>query len=141
MVGVGTAITVDVVTRDGVYLGGTISPGLRTSTWALSKRTSLLPDVDVSLWGGFDELHSAHGAGAAFHFLTTKSSVPYWSVAFSKGDFLVFGSETRGLPASLLEAHRGQCITIPMQGTRSLNLATATGIVLYEAVRQIELGA
>jgi type III pantothenate kinase len=49
VVGVGTAITVDVVTRDGVYLGGTISPGLRTSTWALSKRTSLLPDVDVDV--------------------------------------------------------------------------------------------
>lgn len=46
VVGVGTAITVDVVTPDGVYVGGAISAGIRTSAWALAKRTSLLPEVD-----------------------------------------------------------------------------------------------
>lgn len=43
----GTAITLDVVSTDGVYLGGTISPGLRTAAWALSARTSLLPEVEL----------------------------------------------------------------------------------------------
>lgn len=46
VVGAGTAITVDVVTADGTYVGGTISAGLRTSLWALAERTSLLPEVD-----------------------------------------------------------------------------------------------
>jgi tRNA (cytidine/uridine-2'-O-)-methyltransferase len=50
---------------------------------------------------------------------------------------LVFGRETRGLPESLLNAHPERCLTIPMEPeTRSLNLATSVGIVLYEAVRQ-----
>jgi len=46
-VGVGTAITVDVVTSAGVYVGGSISPGLRLASWALSEGTSLLPEVDI----------------------------------------------------------------------------------------------
>jgi len=44
------------------------------------------------------------------------------------------------LPESLLSAHEPDCITIPMAGTRSLNLATAVGIVLYEAIRQQQSG-
>lgn len=46
-VGAGTAITVDLVSANGIYLGGTISPGLRTSFWALAERASLLPEVDL----------------------------------------------------------------------------------------------
>ena len=53
-------------------------------------------------------------------------------------DFLVFGSETRGLPRSLLDANAESLLTIPQKDVRSLNLATATGIVLYEAIRQTE---
>jgi tRNA (cytidine/uridine-2'-O-)-methyltransferase len=48
----------------------------------------------------------------------------------------VFGRETKGLPETLLKAHPDNLITIPMHGTRSLNLATAVAIVLFEAVRQ-----
>ena len=51
---------------------------------------------------------------------------------------LVFGRETKGLPEPLLEANPEHCLTIPMTPkTRSLNLATSVGIVLYEAVRQL----
>jgi tRNA (cytidine/uridine-2'-O-)-methyltransferase len=57
-------------------------------------------------------------------------------VNFRDGDFLVFGRETKGLPQKLLAANPDSCITIPMHGTRSLNLATAVAIVLFEAVRQ-----
>jgi len=57
-------------------------------------------------------------------------------VRFQKDDFLVFGRETKGLPEDLLAANPDNCITIPMHGTRSLNLATAVAIVLFEAVRQ-----
>ena len=57
---------------------------------------------------------------------------------FRDGDFLVFGRETKGLPEPLLEKNAERTLTIPMvsESTRSLNLATAVGIVLYEAVRQ-----
>nr|MDQ6938967.1 tRNA (uridine(34)/cytosine(34)/5-carboxymethylaminomethyluridine(34)-2'-O)-methyltransferase TrmL [Verrucomicrobiota bacterium] len=55
---------------------------------------------------------------------------------FAAGDFLVFGRETKGLPESLLQSHRDHLLTIPMHGTRSLNLATAVAIVLFEAARQ-----
>ena len=73
---------------------------------------------------------------ARFYFLTTKSKRPYYKIKFREGDFLVFGRETKGLPEQLLTANARRSITIPMHGTRSLNLATAVAIVLYEAVRQ-----
>ena len=52
-------------------------------------------------------------------------------------DYIVFGSETRGLPQSLLEEFASKTLTIPQKSGRSLNLATAVGIVIYEAVRQL----
>jgi tRNA (cytidine/uridine-2'-O-)-methyltransferase len=73
-------------------------------------------------------------------FLTTKTERPYWDAAFKDGDYLVFGRETKGLPEELLAKHADACLTIPMQKqTRSLNLATSVGIVLYEAVRQLRV--
>ena len=65
-----------------------------------------------------------------------KATQPYFEVKFRPTDFLVFGRETKGLPERVLEENRENCITIPMHGTRSLNLATAVAIVLYEALRQ-----
>ena len=67
---------------------------------------------------------------------TTKTDRAYWDVQFRPGDFLVFGRETKGLPEPLLRDHAEELLTVPMQGTRSLNLATAVGIVLFEAMRQ-----
>lgn len=93
-------------------------------------------DVDVRLWDSFDELRSSAAADAKFLFLTTKATHTYWDARFEDGSYLVFGAETRGLPESLLQAETESCVRIPMEGTRSLNLATAVGIVLYEAVRQ-----
>ncbi len=76
-----------------------------------------------------------------FYFLTTKARQPYTRVRYARGDFLVFGKETRGLPESLLATHAPRACTIPMYGhTRSLNLAISVGIVAYEAMRQISDG-
>ena len=88
------------------------------------------------MWDSFDALHQAQSADARYFFLTTKAERPYYTVNFRNGDFLVFGRETKGLPYKLLAANADDCITIPMHGTRSLNLATAVAIVLFEAVRQ-----
>ena len=93
-------------------------------------------EVDVRLWDSFDDLQRSLVSGARFFFLTTKSDRAYYDVAFRPRDFLVFGRETKGLPEALLAAHPKDLLTIPMRGTRSLNLATAVGIVLFEAVRQ-----
>jgi tRNA (cytidine/uridine-2'-O-)-methyltransferase len=93
-------------------------------------------EVDVQIWDSFQELQGAQGADARYFFLTTKSTRPYYDVDFRNGDFLVFGRETKGLPQSLLAKNRNDCLTIPMHGTRSLNLATAVAIVLFEALRQ-----
>lgn len=51
---------------------------------------------------------------------------------------LVFGNETSGLPPKIMEKHPEQCFRIPMPGNvRSLNLANAVSVVLYEALRQL----
>ncbi len=94
--------------------------------------------VDVRVWESFVELQNAAGEGARFHFVTTKCRRPYFEADFQESDYLVFGRESRGLPEPLLAANTENLVTIPMvaDGARSLNLATAVGIVLYEGVRQ-----
>ena len=95
---------------------------------------------DVQQWESFAELRAANPE-ARYLFFTTKASQVYWDEKFTDGDFLVFGRETRGLPESLLAENSAWCRTIPMAaGARSLNLATAAGIVLYEALRQVRAG-
>jgi len=93
-------------------------------------------EVDVLTWDSFEELQRTQTAGARYFFLTTKSHCPYYDVKFRDRDFLVFGRETKGLPENLLASNIDNCIAIPMYRTRSLNLATAVAIVLFEAVRQ-----
>lgn len=93
-------------------------------------------EVDVRLWDSFAGLQQAHGPDARSFFLTTKSDRAYYDICFQPGDFIIFGRETKGLPETLLAANPEQLLTIPMQGTRSLNLATAVAIVLFEAMRQ-----
>jgi tRNA (cytidine/uridine-2'-O-)-methyltransferase len=99
-------------------------------------------DVQVTVWKSFAALQAAQSPDARTHFLTTKASRAYWDAAFEDGDYLVFGRETKGLPEPLLAENREALLTIPMVGTtRSLNLATAVGIVLYEGVRQLAMRA
>jgi len=89
-------------------------------------------------WPDWDSLRSAHSR-ARFYFLTTKATLSYTEARFQSDDFIVLGRETRGLPESLLNENRESCLTIPMPNpqVRSLNLATAAAIVLFEALRQI----
>lgn len=97
-------------------------------------------EVQVTVWESFAALQAAQAADARWFFLTTKATHAYWDAEFRAGDFLVFGRETKGLPEPLLAANAERCVTIPMPGsTRSLNLATSVGIVLYEAMRQQKL--
>ena len=74
-----------------------------------------------------------------FHLLTTKSKNVYTDRVFTKNDIIIFGSETAGISENILNEYPENACTIPMinKNIRSLNLATSVGIVLYEAIRQI----
>ncbi len=77
--------------------------------------------------------------GGRLLYLTTKADKSYVDWTFTEADCLVFGRETRGLPDQVLRDNWDRCLTIPMlnPNVRSLNLATAVSIVLFEALRQI----
>jgi tRNA (cytidine/uridine-2'-O-)-methyltransferase len=76
--------------------------------------------------------------GVRVHCLSARATTAYTQAAFRDGDCLLFGGESHGLPSSVLERHADSAFLIPMPAgrVRSLNLATAVGIVLYEAQRQ-----
>ena len=93
-------------------------------------------EVDTCSWDSLGALQAAQRQAVRYFYLTTKAARPYYAERFQPGDFLVFGRETKGLPEALLQANRDRLLTIPMHGTRSLNLATAVAIVLFEAMRQ-----
>jgi tRNA (cytidine/uridine-2'-O-)-methyltransferase len=70
-------------------------------------------------------------------YFSAKARHSYLHAPYRANSCLVFGSETEGMPLRILEKHPEQCFTIPMSGpVRSLNLANAVSIVLYEALRQ-----
>lgn len=96
------------------------------------------PHVDVHYYQQWSDFlhHRPPGRLLAFSARATKS---YTQVRYVPDDLLVFGSETRGLPDEVRMALADSLYTIPMQGmhVRSLNLANAAAIVLYEALRQL----
>lgn len=93
-------------------------------------------EVTISYWPDLAALQTAY-PDARLVYTSKKAALSHVTFAFRSGDFLVFGKETEGLPEALLEAHPDSCIRIPISGkVRSLNLSTAAGIILYEALRQ-----
>ena len=78
-----------------------------------------------------------------FLFLSTRGERTIWEETFRPNDCFVFGPETRGLPESLLRDNWERCLKIPMSNpsVRSLNLANAVAITLYEALRQTTCGS
>jgi tRNA (cytidine/uridine-2'-O-)-methyltransferase len=93
--------------------------------------------LDLVLWESFEEFLAVHPIGVNAHLATTKTDNLYFDADFKKDDFILFGSESKGLNESVLKANPKQCITIPMGSEgRSLNLSISVGIVAYEALRQ-----
>jgi tRNA (cytidine/uridine-2'-O-)-methyltransferase len=73
----------------------------------------------------------------AISFIETGASQCYTQIPFQNNHFLVFGSETQGLPSRILSRYPEQCFSIPMHpDRRSLNLSNSVSIVLYEGLRQ-----
>ena len=95
------------------------------------------PEVQLSRHANLGALQQSLPQ-ARLIYLTTKADRAYTDWAFEPDDCLVFGPETRGLPEDLLRTNWSHCLRIPIHNpkVRSLNLATAVGIVLYEALRQ-----
>ena len=89
---------------------------------------------DVS---SYAELAENLASERTFYF-TKSADRLYTDVQYQRGDFLVFGRESNGLPDDILAANRPRCVRIPMQrAARSLNLSNAVAIGAYEALRQI----
>jgi tRNA (cytidine/uridine-2'-O-)-methyltransferase len=73
-------------------------------------------------------------------YFSSHGTVSYLDAPYASNSVLVFGSETQGMPVRIREKHPERTFRIPMGGAvRSLNLATATAIVLYEAIRRLDL--
>lgn len=101
--------------------------------------------LDYSEWANVKEyanftLFLEQQKPARMFACTTKATKLYSSVSFQKNDVLLFGPESRGLPADLRDnIDPNYLIRIPMQkNSRSLNLSNAVSVILYEALRQLD---
>jgi tRNA (cytidine/uridine-2'-O-)-methyltransferase len=113
--------------------------GFRTDNRSL-KRAGLdyWDAVEVRYHATFAELEADVGPDHIW-CVETPATIPYARATFRDCDCLVFGSESKGLPETVRERYATRTIGIPMPAgkVRSLNLATAVGIALYEALRQL----
>lgn len=97
--------------------------------------------LDVTVVDSYEEAIGRTGSDRIF-LLTTKGSASIWDPDFEPGDVLVFGPESRGLPHWILDTQPPERrLRIPMRdAARSLNLANAASVAMYEAARQIRPG-
>jgi len=90
--------------------------------------------LDLHVYENFEEFMQKHGENSERFFIaTTKTDKLYFDAPFKSGDYILFGSETKGVADYIMEQFKQ--VTIPMgkQG-RSLNLAISAGILLYDAI-------
>lgn len=90
----------------------------------------------VKIYDSFEEFEEKNPEGN-YYLATSHGTVPYTEMKFTPGDYLIFGSETKGLPDYIHEKYPKGRMRIPMrEGIRCLNLSNAAALVLYEAERQ-----
>ncbi|MDD3012848.1 MAG: tRNA (cytidine(34)-2'-O)-methyltransferase [Candidatus Gastranaerophilales bacterium] len=95
-------------------------------------------DVKIEQYKSLEELKQKF-SDKKFYYISTKAKKFYAEEKFKSGDFLVFGSETKGLPKGLIENNPDKSLKIQMkEGQRSLNLSNSVAIILYEAIRQTD---
>jgi len=94
-------------------------------------------DVDLVVWNDLDEYLSSVDPQRLV-LTSSKRGDVYFGVRYTPNDHILFGSETSGLPPSLFERFSTRMARIPVNpaAVRSLNLSTAAGIIVYEALRQ-----
>jgi tRNA (cytidine/uridine-2'-O-)-methyltransferase len=94
--------------------------------------------LQLTLHDDNDSFFRSLPPAAPFWLFTTKSDRSFWEVEYSPDDCLVFGSETHGIPDAVLQQYPTRTLRIPQTpAERCLNLSTAAGIAIYEALRQI----
>jgi tRNA (cytidine/uridine-2'-O-)-methyltransferase len=96
--------------------------------------------VKLKVWDDFDEfLTNMAPQDGEIALFSKRGAKSFWAMPAAKRLFLVFGSETRGLAVDILHRYSASTYYIPITAdTRSLNLSTAAGIVLYESLRSAE---
>ena len=94
--------------------------------------------LDLHRYANWEEFAVAAGGSARMFFFSTHGEKSFFDESYAPGDYLVFGRESAGLPREFYARYRDALRVIPMPGahSRSLNLANAVSIVLYEAMRQ-----
>jgi tRNA (cytidine/uridine-2'-O-)-methyltransferase len=97
------------------------------------------PRLKLTLHDDADSFFKTVGGSRRWLFSTT-GTVGLWEADFRDGDWLIFGSETHGIDRAILAAHPQQTVRIPQTtGERCLNLSTAVGAAVYEALRRLQL--
>ena len=93
--------------------------------------------LDPSIYENWEDFLQKENPQRMF-FISTHGEKSFFDADFQEGDYLIFGRESAGLPQRFYETYRDDMLLIPMPGefSRSLNLANAVSIVLYEAMRQ-----
>ncbi len=95
--------------------------------------------LKLQVYEDFNDFLRKNNPVRIFYF-SKKAEKIYWQGDFEKGDFLVFGKETLGLPEEIVFNPENKVYKIPMIGkTRSLNLSNSVAIVAYEAFRQVNI--
>ncbi len=99
-------------------------------------------DLDLKYYESFSAWWQQLPSVDRVFFFSTKAKRSVFDQGFQQGDWLVFGRETKGLPEELIATYPSQCLKIPFPGPiRSLNLATAVAISVFEGLRQLPHGS
>jgi tRNA (cytidine/uridine-2'-O-)-methyltransferase len=127
---VATGATLHIIGRTGFPLGERTVRRAAVDYW---------DEVALYRHATLEEFEVHHQVGRIFCF-SARATVPYTRVSYRDDDCLLFGCESKGLPPSVVARYADRALGIPMPAgkVRSLNLANAVGIVLYEALRQIQ---
>jgi tRNA (cytidine/uridine-2'-O-)-methyltransferase len=96
------------------------------------------PRVRLRVWPNWDAIEKRLPELGEPFFFTSHASRTFWDVTYPDDVALVFGRESVGLPADLLERNRDRTVRVPMvePALRSVNLSTTAGIAMFEVVRQ-----
>lgn len=94
--------------------------------------------LSVTYYENIEEFFKIHG-DKNMAFLSSHGTKNHWDIPFKEDLFLIFGKESKGLPKPLIKKHKNQLFKIPLysEHVRSLNLANAVSIVVYEGLKHI----
>jgi tRNA (cytidine/uridine-2'-O-)-methyltransferase len=97
--------------------------------------------LDYVTHENWEDFLKTEGSGNHLHFLSSKAKKSFWEVEYKTGDYLIFGSETKGLSKKIYEVYAEELLLVPMssKNARCLNLASTVQTVYYEAFRQLSL--